>query len=470
LTAPLDAVRTALAGEPAWLVGGAVRDKLLGRPLVDLDVAVAGDPRAAARTLAAATGGAPFALSEAFGGWRVVGRGEDWQVDLLPLRDGDLNADLAARDFTINAMAEPVAGGPLVDPHGGARDLEARTLRMVAPRAFADDPLRTIRAVRLAVELDLVVEPATLRAAREHAPSLVDVAAERTFAELRRIVGAPAPVPALELMERAGVTAVVLPELVALHGVDQNVFHHRDVHDHTLEVLDAVVSLERDPAGGGLGEHGPAVDALLREPLADGLTRWGSMRFAALLHDAAKPATSGRRADGRGSSFVGHDVAGADLARDVLRRLRASERLAYHVAALTRHHLRLGFLVHEGPLTARTAHRYLTHTAPYEVDVTVFTVADRLATRGRNAEPAIAAHLALAREMLGHALARRAAGPATPLVRGDELAAALHVRRGPELGELLARLEEDRYAGEVTTREEAIERAREYLTRPPRPG
>jgi hypothetical protein len=186
------------------------------------------------------------------------------------------------------------------------------------------------------------------------------------------------------------------------------------------------------------------------------------MRFAALLHDVAKPQTRGERPDGR-VTFVGHDAEGAAVARAVMRRLRAAERIADHVAALTLHHLRLGFLVHERPLSRRSEHRYLIATAPYEVDVTAFTVADRLATRGRGAEPAIAAHVELARHMLAVALERRAAGPQPPLVRGDELARELGLRPGPRIGTLLARLEEDRYAGEVATREQAIARARELL-------
>jgi putative nucleotidyltransferase with HDIG domain len=261
-------------------------------------------------------------------------------------------------------------------------------------------------------------------------------------------------------MEELGLVAVALPELGALRGVEQNVFHHRDVHGHTLEVLDAVVRLEADASP--LGEHAGAVQALLAEPLADELTRGGGMRFAALLHDAAKPATQGRRPDGR-VTFVGHDAEGAQLARDVLKgRLRASQRLADYVAALTLHHLRLGFLVHERPLSRRAVHRYLTATEPYSAEVTVFTVADRLATRGKNAEPAIAAHLELARAVLGPALERRTAPRPEPLVRGDELAAELGVR-GPQIGRLLAELEEAQYAGEIRTREDALSLARSLL-------
>jgi putative nucleotidyltransferase with HDIG domain len=459
---PLAAARETLRDEPAWLVGGAVRDRLLGRPTTDFDVALAGDPRAAARRLARATRAASFALSDAFGSWRVAAPGGAWQVDLVPLRDGELGADLAARDFTINAIAEPLGGGEPVDPHGGAADLAARRLRMVAPDALSADPLRTLRAVRLAVELGLDIELATGAAVRAHAAELARVAPERVFAELKRVVAAPEVRRGLALLEAHGLTEVVLPELGALRGVEQNVFHHADVHDHTLEVLDAVVVLQRDPAAAGLGEHAGAVGALLAEPLAEGLTRGDGMRFAALLHDAAKPQTRGMRPDGR-VTFIGHDTEGAELARAVLRRLRASERLVAYVAALTQHHLRLGFLVHERPVSRRSVWRYLQETAPYEADVTVFTVADRLATRGRNAEPAIAAHLELAQELLADALARREGPPPEPLVRGDQLAAALGIAPGPELGRLLAALEEDRFAGDIATPEDAVRRARERL-------
>jgi poly(A) polymerase len=126
---------------------------------------------------------------------------------------------------------------------------------------------------------------------------------------------------------------------------------------------------------------------------------------------------------------------------------------------LTRHHLRLGFLVHEQPLDRRSVWRYLRATAPWTDDVTIFTVADRLATRGRNADEAIAAHVALARDMLAIEPV-----PAEPLIRGDELARELGIVPGPRLGELLAQLEEDRFAGEIATRDEAVQRARELAS------
>jgi tRNA nucleotidyltransferase/poly(A) polymerase len=460
--APLEAVREVLAGREAWLVGGAVRDRLLGRETDDLDLAVDGDPERAARAVARAAGGTAFRLSGAFGAWRVVSRGHAWHVDLVTLRDGDIGADLAHRDFTINAMAEPLGGGELLDPHGGRADLAAGRLRMVAETALEDDPLRTLRAVRQAVELDLEIETGTAVEVSRRAPDLRRVAAERVFGELKRVVGARAVRRGLALMDAHGLTAVVLPELPPLRGVDQSAYHHADVHEHTLQALDALIALADDPAAAGLPEQAGAIRALLAEPLADELDRAGAMRWAVLLHDVAKPRTRMERADGR-VGFPGHDAQGADVARAVLRRLRASERLVEYVAALIRHHLRLGFLVHERPLDRRTVWRYLRATAPDSADVTLLTVADRLATRGRGAPDAIAAHLEVARVVLDAAFAERASPRRAPLVRGDELARELGLAPGPGLGVLLARLEEERYAGEVTTRADALRRARELL-------
>jgi poly(A) polymerase len=469
----LTVARSALAGRPAWVVGGAPRDRALGRNLldVDVDVVIDGDPAEAARAVARAAGRAAcFALSEEFGAWRIFARDGSWQVDVEPLRGGSLEADLSLRDFTVNAIAEPLAGGAPIDPLGGLADLAERRLRMAGPGAFADDPLRVLRLVRIAVELDLRPEPETLRDARAHVGRLSDVSAERVFVELRRILAAPRALRGLELMGELGATAVVLPELEALRGVEQSHFHHRDVYGHTLEVLDRTIALQADPAAllsigadrssraaevEGRGRDGAG--AVLAEPLADGMTRGEALRWGALLHDAAKPPTRAQRPEDGRVTFIGHDVRGAELARSALGRLRASERLRAHVSALVRHHLRAGFLVHEPqPLSRGSTFAYLRACAPVEVDVTLLSVADRLATRGDRAEEAIDAHMRVARQLLASALRWRAEGPPIPLWRGDELAAALDIGLGPRVGELLERLASAQYAGEVRTREQAL--------------
>lgn len=460
MTDLLSRLRAALTGETAWVVGGAVRDELLGRDTEDYDLAVAGDPRSCARALAKALDAASFPLSDRFGGWRVVGGDPAWHVDLVPLRDGDLEADLSARDYTINAMARPLSGGELVDLFGGARDLEGGVLRMVSGQALIDDPVRTLRGVRFAHELAMTLEPETAKALRRHAPALAGVAGERVFAELIRILTSDDPGAGLALLERHGLAAVVLPELTAMRGVKQSEFHALDVHDHTLAVLDEVVQLQVDPAAAGIPAHAEGVVALLREPLADGLDRGQAMRLAALMHDVAKPQTRAVRSDGF-VTFREHDIQGAALVLAVLRRWRTSGKLATYVAGLTRHHLRLGYMVHERPLTRRAAWRYMRLTAPYAAETTLLTIADRRATRGRNAEAAIAAHVALADEMLALIIARREEGEPAPLIRGDELARALGLRPGPELGQLMERLDEDAYAGDIASREQAVARAHE---------
>jgi putative nucleotidyltransferase with HDIG domain len=263
-------------------------------------------------------------------------------------------------------------------------------------------------------------------------------------------------------MLSSGVTREILPELFALRGVEQSAYHHLDVYDHTMAALAETIALERT-RGAILGEHAQAAMATLAEPFADELTRGQALRFGVLLHDIAKPRTRTVNREGR-VMFPGHDVLGAELARDVLARLRASERLRAHVAALTRQHLRLGFLVHNAPLTRRAVYRYLRACEPVEVDVTLLSIADRLATRGARADQAIARHLELARVLLGEALSWRAGRPA-PLVRGDELARRLRIRPGPELGFLLCELEAATFAGEVSTPGEALALARELVGR-----
>jgi putative nucleotidyltransferase with HDIG domain len=474
---PLSAL-AATVGE-GWLVGGALRDRLLGRPTSDYDVVLpapgAKDVQHVARALGRATGGFPFQLSDAFGAWRVVAANRSWQVDLLPLEGGSIEADLCRRDLTVNALAQPLTalaqtlsapGQPpsdarsLVDPTGGRADLDARQLRVVADDSFVQDPLRTLRLARLAAELDFSAEPATVDLARASAAGLAGVSPERVFAELRRVLSCDRALDGLDLMDRTQVTDAILPELVALRGVQQSRFHHLDVYEHTRAVLAETIALQRDPEP-VFGPDAAAVRELLAEPFANELTRGGALRFGALLHDIAKPQTRDVTAEGR-VTFMRHDVTGARQAAAILERLRVSTKLAEHVAALTRHHLRLGFLVHQMPLSRREIYRYLDASAPVQTDVTLLSVADRLATRGDNSEAAISRHLELARQLLHEALAW-SMDPPRPPIRGDELVSALGIRPGPLLGELLHELEEAAYAGEVSSREEAIGYARERV-------
>ena len=452
------AAREAVA--EGWIVGGTVRDALLERPLTDLDLAVPSDPGPAAKAMAKRLDATAFRLSEEFGAWRVVARDHSFTCDIAPLQGETIEQDLSQRDFAANAIALPLADPQAepIDPHGGTHDIESRTLR-VLPGAYQRDALRPLRLARLATELGFKPDTLTERETLAAAPATTQASPERIFAELRRLVIADRVLDGLALADRLGLIAAVLPELAALHGVEQSQFHHLDVHGHTLEVLREQLRIERDPQQVFGPELGPLVDALLDEPLADELTRAQALRFAALTHDIAKPATRQVMPNGR-VTFIGHDAAGEEVISGICRRLRTSERLREFLGAIARHHLVLGFLVHERPLDRAAVYRYLRTCSPVEVEVTVLSCADRLATRGKNADRAIVLHLELARELMAAALEWRAAGPPKPPIKGNRLAKELGIAPGPELGALLAELAEARYTGEATTPDEAVALAR----------
>ena len=328
---------------------------------------------------------------------------------------------------------------------------------MIGPEAYESDPLRPLRLARFAAELGFEPDAETERLTAAAAPRVAEASGERVFAELRRLVLAPAAARGLALADRLGLVRAVLPELAALHDVEQSHYHHKDVYGHTLEVLERVIELEAE-AGGDLRE-------LLDEPLADELTRGEALRLGALLHDIGKPATHDVRADGR-VTFLGHDRLGEEMVRAICRRLRTSERLSRFVEGLTRHHLVLGFLVHERPLDRRAVYRYLTRTHPVEVEVTLLSCADRLATRGENAERAIDAHLELAQELMPAALEWRRSRPAEAADPRRRARARGRHRAGARAGPAAGRAREAAYAGEIDGREEAIELARRLRHNP----
>jgi poly(A) polymerase len=450
------AARRALGGEGGtWIVGGAVRDAALGRPVTDLDLAVAGEPGGAAKALARELGEHAFELSAEFGTWRVVAPGR-WQVDVTALRGDSIETDLALRDFTVGAVAVPLATGEALDPFDGLGDLERGLLRVVGPTSFTDDPLRLLRAARLAANLDLQIDADTVALAHDAAARAADPAGERQLAELRQLLGGPDPLRGLELLDQLRLTAVVLPELEGTKGVGQGPNHHLDVYGHTLEVLAHTLEIERELPRFVGPERAAETADFLAEPLADEMDRRVALRFGALLHDIAKPATRAER-DGF-VGFKGHDAVGATTIGEIMGRLRASRKLTRHLQALALHHLRLGFMVREAPLPPRRVHDYLRATEPVTIDVTLLTVADRLSARGAGpvaAPEMVQGHLDLAREMVAAALDWRREGPPEPLLRGDEIATELGLE-GPAIGEKLAELEAAQYAGEVTDRAGAL--------------
>ena len=450
----LDEIRGLIDGDGAHFVGGCVRDVRLGRPVTDVDVVVAGDPAPAARRLARETGGSPFALSEAHGAWRVVLSGRT--VDFTGRRGGDIVADLGERDFTVNAMAIPVAGDAdidLIDPFGGLGDLVEGRLRTVSDRVFTDDPLRLLRLARIAHELGFTVDPGAERLARRDAHLADRAAGERIYTEVRRLLTPDHPDAAVRLLDGLGVLDVILPEAIPMRGCEQSPFHHLDVFEHTLQVLDAAADIAAHPEH-YLPRHAEAIRAALDENVGDELDARTALRLAVLFHDIEKPSTRTVSDDGR-IGFMGHDRKGAETTGRILKRWRAATSTIRFCALLVAEHLRLGFMVHDRPLDRRDGYRYLRATQPHTHASVVVSLADRFATRGVRARQSyVRAHTETADELLQ--VVRELEGEdRPPLLRGDEIA-ELTGAAGPRIGELVDALAEEQAARAVTTRDEAV--------------
>ena len=452
--------------EQVWIVGGAVRDALFGADVVDVDLAVApGEEERVAREVAAASGGFAFELSADHRTWRVVSADRDWHLDIAALRADSIEGDLRMRDFTVNAVAlDLMAADPaLVDPTGGLTDARDRVLRCASPESFLDDPLRLLRAARIASAFGLGLEGETVELARRDAARAAEPAGERQFNEFRLMLAGPDPIGALSLLDDLELTEHFLPELWGLRGVGQSRNHHLDVHGHTLAVLEQLLDAE-----GRLveyaGEEAGRLDILLEEEIAEEVTRRTALRMGALFHDIGKPAT--RKEDGEMVTFMGHDAAGAEITHEICGRLKVGRRLSTHLESLVRNHLRLGFLVHERPLSKRRVYDYLHACEPVGADVTLLSVADRLSARGSGpiaSEEMVRAHLELAREMFGPALDWHRDGQPSPPIDGGVIMEELGIEAGPEVGEVLEELRAATYAGELSGPDEARAYARDFV-------
>ena len=294
-------------GVQAFVVGGFVRDALMGRDCHDIDVSFAGDPLEVGRDLAEAFGGHFFPLAEEQHVARVLLPERDVHIDLMPMR-AKIEADLTERDFTIDAMAVPLAEAAsgkavVIDPAGGQADLRRRLVRVVAEEAFLADPLRPLRGVRLAVELEFAIDPATAGLIREHAQRLPKASVERQRDELMRIMATARAGEGLRLLDDLSLLEQLLPEVTETRGVEQPKEHYWDVLGHSLEAvrnLDILLA-EEEPGDRHWrtlwrelwGQLAWWQDArrYFREELLPERPRAAVLKLAGLLHDIAKPET-----------------------------------------------------------------------------------------------------------------------------------------------------------------------------------
>jgi poly(A) polymerase len=440
----------------AWVVGGAVRDALLGQTADDLDLAVPSGAIPLGRALADDFGWALVVLDQGRGVCRIVG---DVTVDIADFRGPDLASDLRGRDVTVNALAVSLAQLATVgradveDATGGVPDIATRRIRLCSPGALADDPIRALRAARLAVQPGWRIDPDVASAARAVAPSLGGASAERIRDEVIALVNGPAAGRGFRLLDEFGVAAAILPESGPMREARQSAPHRFDVWEHSLRAVEAMDEIVADagrltPGGDALGNH-------LAERLGDGLRRGGVLKLAALLHDVSKPETR-TEVDGQ-VRFYGHDVLGADRARAIAARWRMSGRATAVLAQLVRQHLRPMHLGNAGEITRRARYRFFRDLADDARDLVLLALADAAGVRGDDPFAvwtgpggAVLRSLMEGREDVLDAAAL------PPLLDGHDVMAALGIGPGPAVGRVLAALREDQALGRVTTRAEAL--------------
>lgn len=474
-----------------WLVGGSVRDALLRRNIHDLDFAVDGDGLALARRVADKLGGAFFPLDEERGTGRVVltppgaglNEGEQFFLDFARLRGGDLNSDLAGRDFTVNAMAVSLAPPEtLIDPMGGQNDLGAKVLRLCRPDGFTADPARPLRAVRLAAQLDFRLERATREAARQAAQLLPQVSAERVRDEFMKMLGGRKPAASLRALDALGLLQHIIPETAALKGVTQSPPHIFDAWEHTLAVMDRLEALllvlgrvhDVDAASEFALGYAAARVGRYRHQISDHLEQALSVDrsvrcllfFAALLHDIAKPQTRTVEADTGRIRFFDHEEVGARIAKEKAVALRLSGDEVERVGAVVAHHMRPVLLAQGEAVTSRATYRFFKAAGPAGVDVCLLTLADLLGTRGSElGQEEWAARVNTVVTLLeAYFVQPEQVVQPVALIGGDDVIEELGVPQGKGVGEVLEAVREAQASGEVTSREEALAFAKKWLS------
>ena len=408
-----------------------------------------------ARRVADRVGGAFLALDEGRGVARVITGGG--RLDISDWRAATLAEDLAARDFTINALAAPVralvrdGAAPIVDTTGGLADLAAKRLRLAGPRVLADDPLRMLRGARLEAALGFRLTASAARAIRAAAPALASVSPERQRDELLVLLALPRAGRALRRLDALGLLTALFPEIEAMRGTSQPRPHRFDVLEHSLRAVEGADRLLGDLSR--LGDVADDLRAHLEESVGGGVDRARLLRLGALLHDVAKPET--RRVVRGRVRFFEHDVLGAARARLIGERLRLPGRAVATVERLVRHHLRPMHLAQAGEITGRARYRFFRDLAEDSRDLLLLVIADSAAVTGIT--PLVAWRRSwVVRDLMAGWQEEQEANAAPPLLRGEDVMQRFGLAPGPAVGALLTRAREAQALGLVRTREEAL--------------
>ncbi len=487
--------------QQAYLVGGSLRNILLGEPCSDWDIVIEGDAHKLARHLADTLGGYYAHLHEKASRVIVKQDPSDIILDISPLNGRTIEEDLLRRDFTINAIAatldevvqyievdtdqsrgrQPQAFPlHLIDPLQGLQDLQAHRLRAVDETIFQHDPLRMLRAVRLRMRYHLNIDPHTQELIKRDAPLLPTVAAERIHDELYAILEPGGATARLRFLDELGLLTVLIPEFAPARGMRQPNPHYWDVLQHSLETVTALEQIAHtleiiSPNNGtiSISENIMQIQNILYEAEQQGIFSFAAltaprMKMAALLHDIGKPPTYTLGEDGA-VHFYNHPQVAVPLVQQIMRRLSAStqdRRLAQLVAA---HHMRPGQLGQEATVTPRAIRRYFVDLGPTGILVALFSLADHLATLGpRPLQPpgdAWERHLSVVRLLLTCYIRERESVLPPRLLSPEELMRRLKLEPGPIVGQLLEAIAEAQAEGTIHSKEEALWFAEEHLGR-----
>jgi poly(A) polymerase len=477
----MERVRAALPDEDVYLVGGVLRDALLGRVSHDFDFAIPKRAVVAARRVASAFQADFYVLDEEFDTARVILSSADGGRDVLDFaafRGADLDSDLRGRDFTINALAFDLRTQTILDPLNGASDIRSKIIRACSATSVQDDPIRILRGVRQAAAFEFKVDPATREAMKEAAGRLSEISSERQRDELFRILEGPHPDKAIRALEILGVFPYLLPDLSMMKGLEQSPPHVKDVWQHTLSVIQhleailAVLTPDYDAE-----KTSDVLTGLLtlrlgryREQLARHLGRSlnadrsvvGLLFLAALYHDVSKPATKSADAAGR-IRFLGHEVDGAAVAVKRAHNLNLSnaetERLEIIIANHMRFHFFIDRLETEKKEPSRKAiYRFFRDVGEAGVDLVLLGLADLRGTYDHTlTEEKWRAALDVARILLENYWERPEESVAPPrLIDGHDVMAEYNLEQGPLIGQVLEAVREAQATGEISTREEAL--------------
>jgi poly(A) polymerase len=467
-------------GIQSYLVGGFVRDMMMDRATDDIDIAVAADALKVADNMAEALGGRYVPLDKENGVGRVIlydQSGSKWEIDFATLQ-GDIQEDLARRDFTIDAMAIELKGemgtsisiDDIIDPFRGQDDLKASIVRAVCKDSFKDDPVRLLRGIRLAAELGFTIEGNTQELIHTDSKLITDVAGERVREELVRLLAVAGAGNWLEYLDESGLLTALIPEMAPAKGVDQPKVHVWDVFEHSIQTVRAVEFILRendlDYAGKEILEPVPWSEDLIHHfdtEVSSGSTRRALLKLAALLHDIAKPQTKAIDETGR-ARFLGHPQDGADMAAVIMERLRFSTREIKLVELLIKYHLRPTQMSHEDLPSQRAIYRYFRDTGDTGIDILFLSLADHLATRGVELDMTQwREHCRMVEYVLCKHSEEESLTTPLKLIDGHDIMQTFGVNQGPEVGQLLEAVKEAQATGEVNSRQQAIDYAKRWL-------